>query len=326
MQAVIYQEYGKPEVLTLAEIEKPVPKENEILIKLYATSVTTGDYRARSLDLPTNLFWLPARLIFGLTKPKQPVLGQEFAGEIVGTGNDVTKFKVGEKVFGSTGAKFGTYTEYIVIEEDGVVATLPQNLQAEEAVVLPFGGLTALYFLRDLGHVKRGEKVLINGASGSIGTYAVQLAKLFGAEVTGVCSSTNVELVKSLGADYVIDYTKEDFTQVEKTWDVILDTVGKITFQKSKDSLSEKGRYLAVVMTGVEMWQIVRTSFSGGKKVLSGVTNEKLENLLYLKELVEAGKVKPVIDRSYPIEEIVEAHRYVEKGHKKGNVLINIQS
>jgi len=324
MKAIVYTKYGPPDVLQLKEVEKPTPKDNEVLIKIYATTVTTADANVRDfVFVPAGLGFLP-RLMFGLTKPKITILGTELAGEIEAVGKDVSTFKEGDQVFGMPGSRFGAYAQYLCLPEKGALAIKPSNMTYEQAAAIPFGAHTALFFLRDKGNIQSGQKVLINGASGGVGTYAVQLAKYYGTEVTGVCSTTNLALVKSLGADKVIDYTKEDFTKNNETYDMIYDTVGKTSFSSCKNSLNQKGLYLAGAGGLQEFVQMGWTAMIGSKKVLAGQAPEHKEDLIFLKELAEAGKLKPVIDRSYPLEQIVEAHRYVDKGHKKGNVVITV--
>jgi len=277
--------------------------------------------------VPSGLRFL-ARLMFGLKNPKKNILGFELAGEIEALGKDVRLFKKGDQVFGIDGNGLGAYAEYKCLPEEGALATKPANMTYEEAAAIPNGALTALYFLRDKGNIQSGQKILINGASGSVGTAAVQLAKYFGAEVTGVCSTTNLEMVRSLGADKVVDYTKEDFTQSDETYNIIFDTVvGKTSFSGCRNLLKQNGFYLAVAGGLKELIQMLWTSVIGSKKVIfgGGLASERKENLLFIKELIEAGKIKPVIDRCYPLEQTAEAHRYVETGHKKGNVVITVE-
>jgi NADPH:quinone reductase-like Zn-dependent oxidoreductase len=303
MKAIICTKYGPPEVLQLKEVEKPIPKDNEVLVKVYATAVTSGDCRMRSFNVPL-MQWLPARLILGLKKPRNPILGLWLAGEIETAGKAVKKFKKGDRVYARTpDLKFGAYAEYACLSENGFIALIPSNLNYAEAVAFPFGGFTALYFLKK-AKIQRGKKVLVYGASGAVGTAAIQLAKYFGAEVTGVCSTANLELVKSLGADKVIDYTKEDYANGNELFDIIFDAVGKISYTKSKKVLSPYAKYVSVIS--------------------SGHTKVGTEEQILLNTIIEEGKLIPVIDRVYTLEQMVEAHRYVDKGHKKGNVVITV--
>ena len=318
MKAIVYERYGPPEVLHLKEVEKPIPKANEVLIRIYATSVTSGDVRMRKADP-----WF-VRLMLGLTRPKITIPGVVLAGEIEAIGKDITLFKEGDPVYGMTIKHFGAYAEYKCLPEDGILALKPVSLTYKEAAAMPFGDTTALHFLRK-AKLKAGQKILIYGASGAVGTSAVQLSKYFGAEVTGVCSTANVAMVKSLGADKVIDYTKEDFSKNGEVFDIIFDTVGRSPFSTSVKSLKKNGYYLRVVHMALS--PVIRglwVSLTSGKKVIGGVANVKAEDLVFLNNLIEAGHLKPVIDKSYPLEEIVEAHQYVEQGHKKGNVVITI--
>ncbi len=311
MKAVICTKYGPPEVLQFKEVEKPIPKDNEVLIKVRATTAHIGDTKIRRLEPDLgpviDFFFKPLmRMMLGFKGPRNKILGMELAGDIEAVGKDVTLFKIGDPVFASTEFRMGTYAEYCCIPEDRILAIKPTNMTYEEAAPVSNGGLTALIHLRK-ANIQKGQKILIYGASGSVGTYAVQIAKYFGGEVTAVCSTANLRMVKSIGADKVIDYTKEDFTQSGDAYDVIFDAVGKIASSKRKISLTKSGMYLSAL-------------------ALSGNVILKVEDLIFLKELCEAGKLKSVIDKCYPFEQIIEAHKYVELGHKKGNVVISLNN
>ncbi len=324
MKAIVFTEYGSPDVLQLQEVDKPTPKEDEVLIKVHATTVTTGDVNIRGFVFVPPGLKLLARLMFGLNKPQKHILGTEVAGEIEAVGKQVTEFKSGDQVFGIESSYLGAYADYVCRPAKGALSLKPANLSYEEAAALSFGAGTALHFLKNLAKIQSGQKILINGASGCVGSYAVQIAKHYGAEVTGVCSTRNVELVKSLGAYHVIDYTKEDFTRNGETYDIILDTVGKTTFARCKGSLKPQGLYLASAGGVREMLQSVWTALRGDKKVIFGTPTESKQELNALLQLVESGQIRPVIDRCYPLEQIAEAHRYVDKGHKRGNVVITV--
>ena len=328
MKAVIWTKYGPPEVLEVREVEKPVPKEDELLIKIYASTVTAGDCEMRSLDFPFYLS-LAMRLWLGFLKPKEnTIMGTELAGEVEAVGKDIKQFKVGDRVFGAAGMELGTNTGYICLPEepgdmDGGVAIMPANMSYEEAATVPFGGRDALHFLR-LGEVRSGQKILINGAGGSIGTFAVQLAKYYGAEVTAVDSTAKLDMLRAIGADHVIDYTKEDFTQNGEVYDVIFDVVGTVSLGDSKYSLTEDGAY---ILANPLLGQIVRGPWhkmTSSHNVVMQTASGTIADLVFLREMVEAGELETVIDRSYPLEEIVEAHRYVETGQKAGNVVITV--
>lgn len=322
MKAIVATGYGSPEVLQLQDVEKPTPKDNELLIKVHATTVNAGDDRMRSFKVPP-LFWLPARLALGFTKPKQPIFGMELAGEVEAVGQAVTRFKVGDQVLASTlEANFGAHAEYKCLPENGAVVIKSPKMSYEAATTLPISANTALFFLK-AGNIRPGQKVLIYGAAGSVGTFAVQLAKYFGAEVTGVCGTGNSALVKSLGADQVIDYTQADFTQNGATYDIIFDAVGKTTFTQSRRSLKKDGYYLHTVMVLPELQNLWAT-LTASRKIVGGTASPHRETLNFLQELVEQGRLKPVIDRCFPLEQLVEAHRYVATGHKKGNVVITV--
>jgi len=323
MKAIVYEKYGPPDVLQLKEVQKPIPKDDEVLIKIHVTTVTSGDWRARSLHAPAG-FGFISHLFFGISKPRQPVLGTELAGVVEAVGKDVRKFKIGDQIFAYSGASMGCYAEYKCMPEDGPVAIKPANLSYEEAAAVSFGGATMLNFFRR-GKLQSGEKVLVNGASGGVGTAAVQLAKHFGAYVTGVCSTANVELVRSLGANHVIDYTKEDFMKNGETYDVIVDTVGTAPYSRCKDSLKDNGRLLLVVGNLTQLLQIPWVMMTTNKKIIGGPASERVEDLHFLAKLAEAGGFKPVIDRRFRFEEIVEAHRYIDTGRKRGNVVITLE-
>ena len=315
MKAIVYTKFGPPEVLHLQEVEKPTPKANEVLIKIMATTVVKEDPDMRSSPGVNGFF-----------KPSHPILGQELAGQVEAVGSAVTRFKPGDQVFGMV--FFGAYAEYICMPENGALAIKPANINYEDAASIPNGALTALPFLRDKGAIQSGQTVLIYGASGSVGTAALQLAKYFGAVVTGVCSTTKLEWVRSLGADHVIDYTRENFTENSQTYNIIFDTVGKRSFSECKGSLTDEGIFLTTVPTPAIMLQTLSTARSGKKvKFLAAglkPAREKIKDLVFLTQLIEAGKLKAVIDKVYPLEQMAEAHRYVEQGHKKGNVVITV--
>jgi NADPH:quinone reductase-like Zn-dependent oxidoreductase len=326
MKAIVHTKYGPPDELQLLEVEKPVPGDNEVLIKIHATTVTTTDCNARNFTFVPQSFMLFARIMFGFKKPRIKILGIDLAGEIEAIGKDVKLFKAGDHVFGSPGTKFGGHAEYACVSENGPLAIKPADLSWEKAAAISLAGNTALFFIRDLAKIQAGQKILIHGASGAIGTYAVQLAKYYGAEVTGVCSTTNAEMVKSLGADMVIDYTKEDFTKSDERYDFVFDVVGKTTFSQCKGILKPKGIYLENMMEVKDFLKVLWTSIVGGKKIKGGVSTEKAENLKFFIELIESGKLRPVIDRIFPLEKTAEAFQYVEQGHKKGNVVISLNS
>jgi NADPH:quinone reductase-like Zn-dependent oxidoreductase len=322
MKAIICTKYGTPEVLQLKEIEKPTPKDNEVLIKVYATTVTVADCRVRGFIVPKS-FWLPAKFALGFSKPKQSILGNELSGIIEDVGKNVTKFKVGDKVFAFSDHKFGAYAEYKCISEHECIALKPENLSFEQAAALPFGGITALYFCRK-ANITKDTKVLIYGASGSVGTYAAQIAGYFGAEVTGVCSTKNLEMVKSLGADKVIDYTKNEWIALSEKFDVVFDAVGKMNIYKVMEITKPQGRYIHTVATPFMEIKLQLKLSKNKIKLIGGTYNADLEQINFIKKLAEDGIIKAVIDKEYSFEEIPLAHEYVDKGHKKGNVIIKL--
>lgn len=331
MKAVVYTEYGEPEVLQLEEVEKPFPQGNEVLIKVHAVSVNYGDITVRNIknisssefNMPL-LFWFFARFSFGFSKPKRKILGNAFAGEIVMMGKEVNQFKKGEQVFGYTGEKMGAYAEYLCIPQNGILAVKPSNMTYEEASTVPYGAIMALNLLRK-ANILKGQRVLVIGASGSIGSAAVQLAShYFGAEVTGVCSTQGIEFVKSLGADKVIDYKKEDFTTIGETYDLIFDILGKGSFSQYKTLLKQNGIYLLGSFKTRKLLQMLTTSMGGKRKVICAIAVPKPEDLIFVKDFIEAGKIKSIVDRCFPLEKTTEAHRYSETENKKGNVVITI--
>ena len=331
MKAVVYTEYGPPEVLQVAQVEKPTPKANEILIKVHATSISFGDLvvrkfgsiSPRDFNMPLPM-WFLGRMSFGFNKPKRRILGHEFAGEIEAVGEQVQLFGAGDQVFGHLGDQMGADAEYACMPEDGAVAIMPANMTYEEAAVIPYGAFIALNLLRK-AKVRPGEKVLINGASGGIGSAAVQLVKHYGAEVTGVCGTPRLGFVRALGADKVIDYTVEDFTQNGETYDLIFDVLGRSSFSRCKNSLTENGRYFLASFKARDLLDMLRTSIASSKKVICALAfHERIEDLAEIKELIEAGVIKAVIDKRFPLEQTAEAHRYVEGGLKKGHIAITV--
>ena len=329
MKAIVWTKYGSPDVLQLQEVEKPTPKDNEVLIKIHAATASRADTEFRRLKLPF-LFAIPIRLYLGLIRPTRiKILGTEFAGEVAATGKDVTQYQTGDQVYGYTGLGMGTYAEYMCLSEKpsallGVMSKRPTNITYEEAAAVPFGGLEALHSL-SRANIQSGQKVLIVGAGGSIGTYSVQLAKHYGAEVTGVDSTGKMDMLRSIGADHVIDYTREDYTKNGQRYDVIMDTIGGSRFVGSIRSLNENGTYLNVNPKMIHRLQMGWGKGKSNKKLLSWEGSYTTKNLLRLKELIEAGTIKPVIDRTYPLEQIAEAHRYVDTDQKKGNVVITVE-
>jgi NADPH:quinone reductase-like Zn-dependent oxidoreductase len=324
VKAIVYERYGPPDVLQLKEVAKPTAKDDEVLIEVRATTASSGDARLRAMNLPAG-FGLVGRLAFGVFAPRRGILGAELSGMIAAVGKNVTRFEVADPVVAMAGAGMGCYAEFRAIREDGALAKKPANLTFEEAAAMSFGGTTALDFFRR-GKLEKGERLLVNGASGAVGTAAVQLAKHFGAHVTGVCSTANLELVRSLGADAVIDYTKEDFTRNGEAYDLIMDTVGTAPFSRSKGSLKAGGRLLLVLSGMLDILGSPWVNMTTDKRVVAGPASERAEDLRLLAELAEKGEYRPVIDRSYPLERTAEAHAYVDTGRKKGSVVLTLHS
>jgi len=323
MKAITYDTYGSPAVLKLNIIPRPQPADDEVLVKVHATTVTSGDRLARSLDMPAG-FGLIGRLVFGIFRPRKAVLGTEFSGEVISTGKNVTRFRQGDKIIAFPGAGFGGYAEFATIAEDKAIILKPANLTYVQSAALSFGGGTALNFLRDKGHIQKGDNILIIGAAGSVGSAAVQLAKHFGANVTGVCKKSATDMVKSLGGDQVIDYSRADFTQNGETYDIILDTSGTATYARCEGSLKPNGRLLLV---SSNLWQLLRMIFTrkqDGKKGIGGYAAENAEDLKYLSSMAEAGQFLPHIDKTFPLELMSDAHAYVQSGHKLGNVVVTV--
>lgn len=323
VRAAVLRQYGPPEILQVTDVPTPTPKAGEVLIRVHATTASAADYRLRGANFPP-MMGLAGRLAFGVRRPRKQILGGAFAGVVEAAGARVTRLHPGNVVFGSTGAHLGAYAEYVCLPEDAPVVEMPANMTFEEAAAIPFGAMTALHFLRDKGRLRGGQRALIYGASGAVGTAAVQIARHLGAHVTGVCSTANLELVRSLGADRVIDYTREDFTQGSERYDLIFETVGKSSVPRAKHLLTEGGVYIVNVITPGAVPQLLISPLRRGRKVVGGIAPESLDNLRDVKEMVESGALKAVIDRVYPLEQIVDAHRYADTGRKKGNVVITM--
>jgi len=319
MKAIAWTKYGEPDVLKIIEIKKPIPRESEVLIKIHSSTVTTGDARLRSFKVPIG-FWLPTRLAFGFFKPRKTIPGMDFSGEVESIGKDVTLLNVGDKVYGTSGMHLGTNAEFICLPEKAALVKKPNEIDYDDAVAILFGGQTAIHFLKEKAKLGIGQNILINGASGAVGTASIQLAKYLGAEVTGICSTTNIELIKSLGANKTIDYTKENIEKTEEVYDVILDTVGNFPLSRCKHLLKKQGRLISI-NSGL----LTNLLAIFKKNLICGIAGESKESIEFLKKLALTGNIKPVIDRVYPLEKIIEAHRYVDKGHKKGNVVISIR-
>jgi NADPH:quinone reductase-like Zn-dependent oxidoreductase len=323
MKAVVCTQYGPPEVLRLIEVDKPVPKDNEILVRVRATTVAVADSRIRSFNVPAGA-WIPARLALGITKPRKSILGVELAGDVEAVGKDVKRFNPGDAIFASMLNNMGGYAEYVCMAENGPVAVKPSGLSYEQAAALPIGARTAVYFLKK-GGIRAGQQVLVYGASGSVGTYAVQMAKHYGAQVTAVCSAANAEMVKALGAHQVLDYRADNFYERLAKYDIIFLAIDKLPFSVCNEHLKDTGVYINVTLP-VPGLAMIRTSLTTKKRIIAGGgPPETLAEMVELKLLAEAGELRPVIDRQYSLDQIVEAHRYVDQGHKKGNVVITVQ-
>ena len=323
MKAIVYTKYGSPDVLKLKEVEKPIPKDNEVLIKVHAAEATKADCELRSFNFPVKWFWLPLRIAMGFIKPKKQILGGYFAGEVESVGKDVSKFKKGDQVFGTTKLRMGAYGQYVCLPASYTLVPKPYNVSFEEAAAVPLGGLNALHFLRK-ANIRKGEKILVNGAGGSIGTFGVQIAKAMGAEVTAVDSTIKEEMLRRIGADHFFDYTKEDFTKSRKTYDVIFDMVAKSSYSECVKALNPKGRYLMANPRISDMLRSVLTSKFTDKTAIFVFAGEKEEELLALKEMIEEGKIKPIVDKIYPFEQAAEAHRRVEAEQRLGPVVISV--
>lgn len=323
MRAAVCTRYGPPEVVEVQEVDTPVPAADEVRVRVRATTVSSGDRRIRAWDMPRG-FGLLGRLAVGVRRPRAPILGTDVAGEVDAVGDEVTRFAPGDEVFGATGAGFGAHAEYVCLPEDGALAAKPADVTHDQAAAIPFGGVAALYFLRDLGDVEPRDAVLVNGASGAVGTAAVQLASHFGAEVTGVSSTANLELVRSLGAADVIDYTREDPTAEGGPYDIVFDTVGTLPFSRCKPTLTPDGVYLSAVAGLPEFARVLWTGVTGGRRVKAGVAVETRDAVEFLRDRIEAGDLEAIVDRRYPLEEIAEAHRHVDTRHKRGNVVVTV--
>ena len=323
MKAIVYTKYGSPDVLKLKEVEKPIPKDNEVLIKVHAAEATKADCELRSFNFPVKWFWLPLRIAMGFIKPKKQILGGYFAGEVESVGKDVSKFKKGDQVFGTTKLRMGAYGQYVCLPASYTLVPKPYNVSFEEAAAVPLGGLNALHFLRK-ANIRKGEKILVNGAGGSIGTFGVQIAKAMGAEVTAVDSTIKEEMLRRIGSDHFFDYTIEDFTKSRKTYDVIFDMVAKSSYSECVKALNPKGRYLMANPRISDMLRSVLTSKFTDKTAIFVFAGEKEEELLALKEMIEEGKIKPIVDKIYPFEQAAEAHRRVEAEQRLGPVVISV--